>query len=188
MTSVNYSLGNALNRYFELSKDFGSFLIFAVVCLIFVTLVIVNIDNKKADFIFYGLNITLIGIIIYTYGLKILDNIDSFINLDLYKNIYFYLTNMIISLLLISRVYSSKRIEKVFKRIVMIFYYLTIVNLLFMIYISNYLQNVMIYVVGNTYPMVYFGNIISFILYGIIGLYWFIFMKRKKVHRMGNHL
>ena len=56
-----------------------------------------------------------------------------------------------------------------------------------MIYISNYLQNVMIYVVGNTYPMVYFGNIISFILYGIILLYWIIFMKKKKIHRMENH-
>lgn len=187
MTIVNYSLGKALTRYFELSKDFESFFIFAFVCLIFVVLIIVNIDNKKADSIFYGLNIVLIGIIIFTYGLKILDNLDSFFNFNLYKNIYFYITNMILSILVISWVYSCKRIEKVFKRIVIIFYYLTIVNLLFMIYISNYLQNVMIYVVGNTYPMVYFGNIISFILYGIILLYWIIFMKKKKIHRMENH-
>ena len=180
MVSVNYSLGKALTRYIELSKDFSTLSIFAFIGLIFVLLIAINIENKNANFIFYGLNITLIVIIAFTYGLKILDNIDSFFNVDLYKNVYFYLANMVISLLLITSIYKSKCIDKRVKYIIMVFYYLTIVNLLFMLYISNYLQNVMLYVIGNTYPMVYFGNIVSFILYGIIFLYWFFAMKKKR--------
>ncbi len=185
---TNYSISNALELYTKMANNFSTFSIFAIVCLIFITIILINIDNKNTNFLYYALNLILIGIIIWTHGLNIINNLDSFLNINLYKNIYFYLANMVLSLIIITKVLSSNRNPKELKYIICFFYYLLLTNLLFMLYISNYLKNIMLFVIGNTYPMVYFGNILAFIMYIMLIAYLLFFSKKVKKHRFGAHL
>lgn len=185
---TNYSLTNALDLYMKMTTSFSTFFVFAVVCLIFVGIITFNLKTKNTNFLFLALNIILIGIILWTHGINIINNIDSFFTVNLYKNVYFYLANMVLSLIIISKILSSNRSSISIKYIVCLFYYLLLTNLLFMLYISNYLKNIMLLVVGNTYPMVYFGNMIAFLMYIVLIVYHFFYTKKIKKHRFGAHL
>ena len=185
---TNYSIANAIELYTKMANNYTTFAVFALVCLIFVGILVFNVENKNTYFLFYALNLILVGIILWTHGINIVNNIDSFLTVNLYKNVYFYLANTVLSLIIITRVLSSNRKPKSLKYLIFLFYYLILTNLLFMLYISNYLQNIMLLVIGNTYPMVYFGNILSFIMYIILIIYLLFFSKKVKKHRFGAHL
>ena len=77
------------------------------------------------------------------------------------NNIYFYFFNSILYLIIMS-IYSFKT-----KRIIVnyIFYDLVLLNLLFSLYMTYYLNNVSLIVIGNIYPMIKFGNIIYIVFY-----------------------
>ena len=187
MVYTKYSFMDALNLYAKMSAQYLTFPIFVVMGILLVLIIAFNMDNKNGNFIFIGLNIALTGVIIYSKGLDLVEHADILFN-SFIKNSYFYFVNTVISFIVVSRIIHSKRITKTFKNVSLGFYLLIIVNLMFTIYISNYLSNIDIMVAINTYPMVYFGNIISFGLYIALFLDWAVFMKKKKVHRLGNHL
>ena len=188
MPRLDYTFTDALGSYVTMASSYKTFPIFAIAGLVFVLLIAFNIENKNANFIFYGLNIILLGIIAYSNGMDILNNIDILLDGNIFKNMYFYLLNAFVALIVVSKIYSSKRVSSTYKYIVMVLYYLLIVNLFFMIYVSNYFKNIKLLVIGNVYPMVYFGNIVCFIIYGSIILNWLVIMPKKKKHRLGNHL
>lgn len=188
MPRLDYTFTEALSRYVALAFDFKTFAIFAIAGLVFVLLIAFNIENKNANVLFYGLNILLLGIIAYTNGLDIIDHFDTFLSSNIFKNMYFYLFNMFICLIVISRIYASKRVTTGFKYMILVLYYFLIVNLFFMIRVSNYFNNIKLLVIGNVYPMVYFGNIVCFMVYSLIILNWLVIMPKKKKHRLGNHL
>ncbi len=188
MIGFNFTITNALELYTRMFANFPAFPMLAITALIFIIVITLNLDNNNTHFLYYGLNIILIGIICWTHGMNILNNIDSFWGVNLFKNVYFYLANMVLALLLISLILRNRKFDKGIKYITIVFYYLILVNLLLMLYISNYLQNIMVLVVSNTYPMIYFGNMIAFVMYIALILYWLFFKKKIKKHRLGNHL
>ncbi len=188
MIGFNFTITNALELYTRMFANFPAFPMLAITALIFIIVITLNLDNNNTHFLYYGLNIILIGIICWTHGMNILNNIDSFWGVNLFKNVYFYLANMVLALLLISLILRNRKLDKGIKYITIVFYYLILVNLLLMLYMSNYLQNIMVLVVSNTYPMIYFGNMIAFVMYIALILYWLFFKKKIKKHRLGNHL
>ena len=188
ITSINFTIGEAFRFYADMLVNVKSFPIFAIAALVFVILIALNIENKNANFLYYLLNSVLIGVIVYKYGYDIIKHLDSFISLDIYRNIYFFLANTIVSLVLITSILRNKRRPKEYKYCVLIGYYLILVNLIFMLAMSHYLEYEHLMVLVNTYPMIFFGNIASTILYAIIIIYWFFFAKKQKKHRLGNHL
>ena len=187
MVYTRYSFMDAINLYAKMSAQYLTFPIFLVMGIILTALVAFNIDNKNGNFVFNGLCIVLTGVIIYTKGLDIVNNLDIVFN-SFIKNTYFYFINTIVSFIVVNRIINSKRVGNTYKYISLIFYCLIIVNLMFNIYVTNYLSNIEIMVAINTYPMVLLGNIISILLYVSLILEWSIFMKKKKVHRLGDHL
>ena len=118
----------------------------------------------------------------------ILDHIDSFFSLTVLKNVYFYLANMIVALTLISGVYRSERFEKSIKYMVSVFYLVILINLYIMLFMSDALNHSMILILGNTYPMIFFGNIAACLMYLLLFAYWLFVLPKKKKRRMGNHI
>lgn len=188
MVSVDRTLGQVINAYTNFMLEDKTFLIFALAALVFVIIVALNMEKNNVSFLFLGLNIIFIGIIVINFGSDIIKNCDTFLSADLYKNMYFFFFNSIIALGISSSIYKSKRCDKGFKTTMLIIYYPLITNLIYMISISNYFKDVELLTLFNAYPMVYVGNIICFILYGVLFLYWLFLMKKKKKRRLGNHL
>lgn len=188
MTSINFTIKEALSWYLTMMGDGVAFTCFAIVSLIFTALITLNADNKNANFLVIGLHALIIGIICWFNGRNIVNNLDLLFKGNLFKNIYLYLVNMIVSLILIAHIYTSKNIPKGFKYVVLTLYFFLLLNLLFSIYMSNYLQNVMLLLLVNIYPMVLVGNILAFILYALYIIYILFYSKKKKKHRLGNHL
>ena len=188
IASFNFTIGDAFRLYADMLINVKSFPIFAIAALVFVILIALNIENKNANFLYYLLNSILVGVIIYKYGKNIIDNLNSFIQLDIYRNIYFFLANTVVSLILITLILRNNRRPKQYKYFILVAYYLILVNSLFMLAMSHYLEYEHLMVLVNTYPMILFGNIASTVLYIIIIVYWLFFAKKIKKHRLGNHL
>lgn len=180
MVKTDYSILQALGNYSNFILEDKSFIVFALAALVFVIIVVLNQENKGVSFLFLGLNILCIGIIIFNFGSEIINNIDTFFHLDLYKNMYFFFFNSIVALFTCCWIFKSKRCEKSFKNLMLVIYFPLITNMIYMLSISNYFQNADLILLFNSYPMVYAGNIIYFILYGLLFLYWIFAMKKKR--------
>lgn len=188
MIVVDRTFGQVIVGYTNFILEDKTFLIFALAALVFVIIVALNLENKNASFLFLGLNLVLMGIILVNYGVEIINNFDTFFSLNLYKNMYFFFFNSVVALGITNSIYKSKRFENGFKSIMLIIYYPLLTNLIYMISISNYFKDFELITFFNAYPMVYVGNIINFVLYGVLFFYWFFLMKKKKKRRLGNHL
>ena len=95
---------------------------------------------------------------------------------------------MIFALFLICGIYRSSRFEKSIKYITSFFYTVILINLFIMLFMSDALHNEMLLILGNTYPMIYFGNIAAMIMYGLLLLYWLFVIPKRRKRRMGNHI
>lgn len=188
LTSINYNILDALKLYADMFINVKSFPIFAIAALLLVLVIGLNINNKNANFLYYIFNTIVIGVIVYKFGSNILDKIPTFFKADFYKNIYLYLTNIVISLILITSILKNKRRPNKYKYVILIFYYFILVNSLFMLSMAHYLNYDFLMVLVNTYPMVLIGNVASFGLYITIIVYWLFFSKKIKKHRFGSHL
>ena len=139
----------------------------ALALLLFVIMIMININNRNMYFIFTGLNIIIILFIIWNHGINIIDNIDSFWNANIFKNIYFYLTNMIVSLLVVTSILQSKQYDNSVKYIVMVLYYFLLVDIVTMLFTSDALKKIVLI---------------------IILIYILCFKKKVSKHRLGDHL
>ena len=188
MTSINYNLVDAIKLYADMFVSVKSFPIFAILALIIVLIVGFNLNNKNANFLYYIFNTIVIGVILFKFGKDIPSKIPTFFSHRFYKNIYLYLTNIIVSLILITFILKSKRRPLKYKYVILVFYYFVLVNSIFMLSMAHYLSYDFMMVLVNTYPMVLMGNIVSFGLYITVIGYWLFFSKKQKKHRLGNHL
>ena len=188
MTSINYNLFDAFKLYADMFISVKSFPIFAALALLLILIIGFNINNKNANFLYYIFNTIVIGVILFKFVNDILDKFTTFFSPNFYKNIYLYLTNIIISLILITSILRNKRRPLKYKYVILIFYYFILVNSLFMLSMAHYLKYDFLMVLVNTYPMVLVGNLASFGLYITIIIYWLVFSKKTKKHRLGNHL
>ena len=153
--SLNY---NIIETFKLLLKSFKYDIFIALIIgmIILVILFILNKNNKKINYLIYIINLILI-IIIFIYYIK---DIISFKFSNPINNIYFYFFNSIIYLIIMSIVLNNK-----YKKINYIIYGLSLINLLFALFMTHYLNNQTLIVIGNIFPMIKFGNIIYIIYY-----------------------
>lgn len=171
--SLNYNLVDTLKLLIK-SLKYEIMISLIIGISIFVILLIINKDNKKTNYIIGIINILII-IIIFIYYIK---DIISFKFSDPINNIYFYFLNSIIYL--ITMCITSFKTK--YKKINYIIYGICLINILFSLFMTYYLNNQTLIVIGNIYPMIKFGNII-YISYYIIILIIFIIkrLNAKKI-------
>ncbi len=154
--SINYSFLETLNMLKNTFK-YGIMISLIISSIIFITLLILNKDNKKIKYVIYFINVILICLICYYYLKGIITfNFNNPIN-----NIYFYFFNSIIYLIIMSLVNSKIK----YKKINYILYGLILIGLLFALFMTHSLNNVTLIVLLNIYPIIKFGNIIYIIYY-----------------------
>ena len=153
--SLNY---NIIETFKLLLKSFKYDILIALIIgmIILVTLLILNKHNKKINYLIYSINLILI-VIISIYYMK---DIISFKFSNPINNIYFYFFNSIIYLIIMGIVLNSK-----YKKINYIIYGISLINLLCSVFMTHYLSNQTLIVIGNIFPMIKFGNIIYFLYY-----------------------
>lgn len=157
--SLNYNFIDTL-KLLLVSLKYEVFIAIIISMIIFTVLLILNKDNKKTNYIVCIINLILI-ILISIYYIKdiITCNFSNPLN-----NIYFYFLNIIIYLIIMSiTVFKTK-----YKKVNYIIYGIGLINILFSIFMTYYLNNNTILVIGNIYPMIKFGNIIMLIYYLLI--------------------
>ena len=188
LTSINFTVSDAIKLYTRMITHIEALPFIALIAIIFAIIVAVNVDNKNMRFLHYGMNLLLIIYIIVKFGLGIVDHMDSFFSTKVLGNVYFYLANMIFALFLISGTFRSARIEKSVKYVVSVLYAIILINLFIMLFMSDALYHNVTLILGNTYPMIFFGNIAAVLMYVLLGLYWLFVLPKRKKHRLGNHI
>lgn len=154
--SLNYNIIDSFKLLINSFKH--TFFIFSIlVVLIYMFIIIFNRNRKISKTIVLSINIILIIIILYYYLISIL----SFKFNNPLNNIYFYFLNSIIYLI-INIIIKCKRNYNIFEYVI---YGISLVFIIFSCFITKYLSNVNILVIGNIYPMIKLGNIIYIIYY-----------------------
>lgn len=152
--SLNY---NIIETFKLLLKSFKYDIFISIIMgmTILVMLLILNKNNKKINYLIYSINLILI-VIISIYYIK---DIISFKFNNPINNIYFYFFNSIIYLIIMSIVLNKH------KNINFVIYGISLINLLFALFMTHYLNNQTLIVMGNIFPMIKFGNIIYILYY-----------------------
>lgn len=156
--SLNYNIIDTLKLLKDAFK-YDMFIAVIISCILFIILLILNKDKKIIKYIVLILNILLV-IIISCYYIK---SILSFKFNNPINNMYFYFFNSIIYLIIMPIINFKTK----YKKINYIFYGLVLINLLYSLFMTYYLSNIDLIVLGNIFPMIKFGNII-YIIYFII--------------------
>lgn len=177
MYSIDSNMLDALSQYLHMINNYSMFFYIAVSVLIYSTIIYGRYD-KIRNIIVGIINMLIVIIIINYYGLGIINNLDTFINLDFINNIYIYFTLTIVSLILLTHVFLDRIVYSIIKRIFMILYVFILINILFALYMTAYLDNNFLLVLGNIYPMVKLGNILSIAFYAFY-IYYYINTKRR---------
>lgn len=169
---LNYSIAKLFSLLVDYVYNYKIFIAIILSCIIYCTLYFVNINNKKFNLLTLLINFILIVLIIYYYNsdliqMKMLNHFSH--------NLYFYFFNSTIYLTIVSvMLYKNK-----LKKICIISYGLGLIFLLFALFMTYYLSNVDIVVLGNIYPSIVLGNYIYFIYYFIL----IIFIIKTKVFK-----
>lgn len=163
--------------------NISAFGLITLAVIIYIVLLIINLERKEMNYVFIGVNAIIFLVLAINHGFDTINNIDSFFNTNILKNIYFYYLNSMIMLCLVTNALRNKRIEKSVKVFTIIIYGVSLINLFLVLYMSQIVHNNTILILGNTFPMFYFGNITNFVMYGILVLYWAFVMKKVRKHR-----
>ena len=169
--SLNYNIIDT----FKLLKDSFKYNIFysiIIVSILLVMILILNKDKKITRYLVLGINILLIILIGYYY----IKNILTFKFSNLINNIYFYFFNTIIYLIIIS----IMNFKTKYKKTNYVFYGLSLINILYSIFMTHYLSNINLIVIGNIFPMIKFGNILYFVYYILLVVCLGRFLWKKK--------
>lgn len=151
--SLNYGFIDTLKLLKE-SFHYNIFISIIISSIIFTIILFINKDKKIINYLITVINIVLIIIVWNFY----LGDILSFKFSNPINNIYFYFLNTIIYLILLI-------LKRKYDILDFIFYGMSLINILFSIFMTNYLNNVDIVVIGNIFPMIKFGNIIYIAYY-----------------------
>ena len=154
--SLNYGIIETLKLFGNCFK-YNIFVAIIISCVLFIILLILNKDKKIINYIILILNILLIIIISYYYIKPIL----SFKFNNTINNMYFYFFNSIIYLIVMTIINFKTK----YKKTNYIFYGLVLINLLYSLFMTCYLGNIDLIVIGNIFPMIKFGNIIYIVYY-----------------------
>lgn len=188
MMYTSYTLTDSISLLIKQFLNIDAFPLIALAVLIYVIIVTANLKNTSMKYLPYWFNLLIIGFILFKNGGEVINNIDSFFNGNPLKNIYFYLFNMIIALLMIANVLTNNKNSTPLKGITLVLYYFILTHLLLMLYVSNYLNNILLLVSGNTYSLIYPGNLLALVMYGVLIINWLFFSQKTKKHRLGPNL
>lgn len=153
--SLNYNILETFKLFLNAFK-YDVFIAIIIGISVLVILLLLNKDNKKINYLIYSINLILI-VIICIYYLK---DIISFKFSNPINNIYFYFFNSIIYLIIMSVVLNNK-----YKKINYTIYGISLINLLFSLFMTHYLSNQTLIVIGNIFPMIKFGSTIYILYY-----------------------
>jgi len=154
--SLNYNIIETL-KLLKYAFKYNIFYSIIISSILLVIILILNKEKRVTNYILMGLNIILISIICYFYIKDIFTlKFNNPIN-----NIYFYFFNSIIYLIIMTIVNFKTK----YKKTNYIFYGISLVNILYSLFMRYYLGNISLIVIGNIFPMIKFGNIIYFIYY-----------------------
>ena len=154
--SLNYNIIDTL----KLLKDAFKYNVFYSIIIsstLLVILLILNKEKKITNYIVMGINIILIGLICYFY----IKDIFALNFVNPINNIYFYFFNSIIYLI----VWIIINFKTKYKKTNYIFYGINLINILYSLFMTHYLNNIPLIVIGNIFPMIKFGNILYFVYY-----------------------
>ena len=154
--SLKYNIIDTFNLLLN-SFKYNIFISIIISSILFVIILIINKNKKIINYIILGINILLV-ILISRYYVK---SILTFKFSNPINNMYFYFFNSIIYLIIMTIVCFKTRYNK----INYIFYGLVLINLLYSLFMTYYLGNIELIVIGNIFPMIKFGNIIYFSYY-----------------------
>ena len=169
--SLNYNIIDTFKLLINAFK-YNVFYSIIIGSILFVIILIINKDKKIIKYIILGLNIILIAFISYYYIKSIL----TFKFSNPINNMHFYFFNSIIYLIIMTIL--NFKIK--YKKINYIFYGLVLINLLYSLFMTHYLSNVEIIVIGNIFPMIKIGNIIYLIYYIVMIIFLGRFLWKKK--------
>lgn len=169
--SLNYNLIDTL----KLLKDAFKYDIFLAIILgvILMTIaLIINKERKIINYIILCINLLLITLISYFY----IDNIITLNFSNDINNMYFYFLSTIVYLVIMTVMsFISK-----YKKINYIFYGISLIGILYSLFITHYLGNIDIIVIGNIFPMIKFGNILYIVYYILLITIGVSFLWKKK--------
>lgn len=157
--SLDYSIIETF-KLLENCFKYDIFIAIIVSCISLTIILIVNNDRKIINYITLEFNMLLIVIVAFYY----LEGILTFKFSNPINNMYVYFLNSIIFLIINTIMFFKSK----YKKVNYIFYGLVLINLLFSLFITYYLKNVDLIVIGNIFPMIKLGNIIYIIYYMFI--------------------
>ncbi len=167
--SLNYNTIDTLKLLLN-SFKYNIFISIVIGSIIFIIIITLNKKSKIVKYLVGILNVILIFLILYYY----LKHILSFKFENPINNIYFYFFNSVIYLFIVS-IINFKFNKTVINNV---FYGMSLINILFSLFMTYYLNNIDIIVIGNIFPMIKFGNIIYIVYY--VFLFVCIINKYKK--------
>lgn len=157
--SLNYNIIDTL-KLLKNAFKYNVFYSIIISSILLVILFILNKEKKITNYIIMSINIILISIICYFYFKDIFKfNFNNPIN-----NIYFYFFNSIIYLIVMTIINFKTK----YKKVNYIFYGISLINILYSLFMTHYLGNIPLIVIGNIFPMIKFGNVIYFIYYVLL--------------------
>ena len=157
---LNYNVNTLINLLFDIF-NYKIFIYIICASLILLLLCILNANNKLLYFFIIIINFLLVFLIIYYYNTNLF-NIKIFNRFN--HNMYFYFLNSIVFLILINiSIYKN-----ILRKLSILFYILLLPFILFSLFMTYYLKNIHIFILGNIYPCIVFGNLIILIYYVIV--------------------
>ena len=165
---MGVTLGEALKTYRDLIAEYSNFSYILLAMTIIGVLLWVNRKTSTTYYFTWGIFFLLIVMTIYFRRMELLEHIDTIFQADFYQNLYFYHWNMILCFYLLHSQLSSRRINEVASAFCFLFFIALSTNAVFQFFISDYVGNSSLLVLGNTYPMITVGNLLSFAFYLLI--------------------
>ena len=176
--SLDYSVIETF-KLLENCFKYDIFIAIIVSCISLIIILNINKDRKIINYIILEFNMLLIVIVAFYY----LEGILTFKFSNPINNMYVYFFSSIIFLIINTIMFFKSK----YKKINYIFYGLVLINLLFSLFITYYLKNIDLIVIGNIFPMIKFGNIIYISYYIFVVICFFARKFRRVKPRRPSH-
>lgn len=158
---LDYSIFKLFHLLFSAIINYKVFICIIISCIILSYIYWINRKNKIFDIVISVFNLILIVVIIKFYGHNLF-SLEIFNHFN--HNMYFYFLNSIVYLILTSIMLYKNIIKKTSITI----YSLSLVFLLFSLFMTIYLDNIHLIILGNIYPSIVIGNLLYIVYYLIL--------------------
>ena len=157
---LNYSISHLLNLFL---RNISKYTIYPFIIISSIILLFILLKNKDSysKYIIIAIDIILSFIIVVNYKYNLFSTLTF---KYFYHNLYFYFLNslifMIVNLVLV--------LKNKYLKLNIYFYILQIIFLLFSLFMTYYLKNAHLLIIGNIYSEITIGNYIYFIYYIVV--------------------